>query len=88
MRPWSPPARRVCRSGSTLRRSGGDTGCVELDFSRFGRSATIEARLFPDERDGLSTGDTVLLSDDTVDPQPFEVVSISDDGRDFTFRRL
>jgi hypothetical protein len=61
---------------------------IELDFSRSGSSDVIHARLLPDERVGLNVGDTVLLAGDTVDPRPFAVIDINDDGTDYTFRRL
>jgi hypothetical protein len=61
---------------------------LELDFSRYGSSDVIHARLLPDERAGLNVDDTVLLSGDTVDPRPFTVVAISADGTDYTFRRI
>lgn len=44
--------------------------------------------MFPDERAGLTVGDTVLLSGDTVDPHPITIVAVSDDGSDFTFQRF
>jgi hypothetical protein len=61
---------------------------IELDFARYGSSDVIHARLLPHERVGLDVGDTVLLAGDTVDPRPFAVIDISDDGTDYTFRRL
>jgi hypothetical protein len=63
-------------------------GTIELDFSRYGSSEVIPARLFPDERADLVVGDAVLLSGDTVDPQSVTIIASSDDGREFTFRRL
>lgn len=65
-----------------------DVRTIELDFSRYGSSEVIPARLFPDERAGLTVGDTVLLSGDTVDPHPFTIAAVSDDGSDFTFQRF
>lgn len=61
---------------------------IELDFSRCGSSEVLSARLFPEERAGLAVGETVLLSGDSVAAHRFTVVDISEDGRDFTFRRL
>ena len=60
---------------------------IALDFSRYGRSEVIPARLFPEERRGLKVGDTVMLSGDTVDAEPYTILAISEDGREFTFRR-
>jgi hypothetical protein len=60
---------------------------IRLDFSRYGASDVIHARLLPDERAGLAVGDTVLLAGDTVEAVPFTIINISDDGTDFTFQR-
>jgi hypothetical protein len=61
---------------------------LQLDFSRYGSSEVIHARLLHNERGDLTVGDTVLLSGDTVDARPFTVIDISADGTDYTFRRL
>lgn len=61
---------------------------IFVDFSRFGRSRTVAATLFPEEREGLAVGVHVLVTGDDVNDVEAVVTEFRDGGREARLQLL
>jgi hypothetical protein len=49
---------------------------IFVDFNHVGWTGKVRARLFPEEREGLSVGEVVAVVGDSVPPKPARVLAI------------